>query len=504
MNTYLAKSLRFLLTLLPLIIGVLILGISGRAYGRFDLTRDKIYSLSPVTLEIIEQLSDPIEVRYYLSARLEQEVPEVQLIRDLLQEMARANPQFLTFRVINPENDRTQTPEDLGIAPQQYQVVEENEQRITTVYTGLVITYRDDFMALPLVIDPQSLEYEVLRAIKGLTATDTALRRIGVLFGDSSLAQSSQVLLSSLDSLAEVSVLSPGEDFPPGLTGLLIFGQRELTGSDFERISNHMSQGRSALFAFDYHRVILAQGLEAIEGVSTPGIEFLSSLGVELLPEWVLDTQNRPIPIQQAQGRVLVSSLEPYDLWPRASGLSGEFGHPTMNRIGGIDLFWASPLVVSSNGLLDPEGFSPLFSASQNARIMVPPLTLDPRALPIGDPVIDEPPVLGISYEGTLGNSGEVRAVFIGDQDVFSDLLQINQSDDNLIFLQNVVEWLLRDDDLLLIRSKQPRNTSLEIGDSTELRAFWASVVRILGIVLGPALFIFLGLFVWLGRRSGA
>ena len=512
------KHTEKIFTLLPLVIGVLLFLLSGQYYTRFDMTENKVYTITDVTRTVIRGLEDPVTIQYYVSGRLRREIPEVQTLIDLLEEMQRISPNQLRVQILDPDDDTPQRPEDLGIQPQQYQVVEANQQSIATVYTGLAITYRDDFISIPVIIDPSTLEYEVVKSIQDLTSDST--RVLGVLFGDVASQQNHQIFLSQMGGFAEIRQIPRGQEIPADVQALFVIGQRDLTLEDTFYLDQYLMQGRPAVFAWDYHQVDLQSGLVPQEGVSTPAIELAQSYGIQILPQWVMDSQNQPIPIQQTQGRVVFNTMQNYPLWPRIGRSGADPDHPLTRRFEGLDLFWASPVDfnVSVNPRLTPS--FPLRSTFR-ATAMNPPLQVDPNIQIPGNPGPPQGFALGMTLEGEMVSAfsqnppdafldwtpldssvSPVRLAVIGDQEVFSDLIQIHRSLYNLQFAQNLYDWLVGDEAMMGIRTRQMGTRTLDSIENPEEKLSRAQSARTWGILSGPLFFGIIALWRFAQRKK--
>src|SRR6187402_1823257 len=103
MNTYKKDNLKKLFVT----IGILILvNVAGHYwFHRFDLTKDKRYTLSPVSLDIIAQVKEPLYVDVFLEGQFPGEFKRLQTeTRQLLEEFKAYNPE-IEFRFINPVDD---------------------------------------------------------------------------------------------------------------------------------------------------------------------------------------------------------------------------------------------------------------------------------------------------------------------------------------------------------------------------------------------------------------
>src|SRR6187431_919281 len=94
-------------SLLILIAILLVLNvISGYFFHRFDLTKDKRYTLSPTSLNIIKQVENPLYVKIYLQGDLPAEFKRLQSeTRDLFEEFQSYNKNIF-FEFVDPlENE---------------------------------------------------------------------------------------------------------------------------------------------------------------------------------------------------------------------------------------------------------------------------------------------------------------------------------------------------------------------------------------------------------------
>ena len=74
--------------------------------GRLDLTKDKLYTLSGSTIQLLERVEEPVIFRLYLSAGLAQAVPHLGIyanrVRDLLREYESVSNGMVKLEVLDP------------------------------------------------------------------------------------------------------------------------------------------------------------------------------------------------------------------------------------------------------------------------------------------------------------------------------------------------------------------------------------------------------------------
>ncbi|MFP4431875.1 MAG: GldG family protein, partial [Spirochaetaceae bacterium] len=216
LTTKLSKKQQETVTLiLTLAVLVFVALNSNLFFLRLDLTENKTYSLSPVSRNLFREIDEEVTITYYLSERLRSRAPETQQIVDLLTEYEAFSRGAIDVRIVDPgAAGVTDEAENLGVVPQQIQVVEQDQQSLAVVYTGVVISYLDESTALPVVFEPEAIEYEVTSAIRNLVEDRTNV--VGILLDQpgASLEQNYQLLTSRLTRNYEIRPVEPGEEIP--------------------------------------------------------------------------------------------------------------------------------------------------------------------------------------------------------------------------------------------------------------------------------------------------
>ncbi|MCH7589899.1 Gldg family protein [PVC group bacterium] len=171
-----------------ILVNTLILDVS---LGRFDLTENKIYTVSSSTKSILEKLKAPVTVKFYVSPRakmptafktLEQDVVDK---LDELKVVSKGKLQFKTYylesaNVQRPasQGEQTETASfeiqllEKGINPFQVQSIEEDEIGIKLIYSALSIAYKEKPEQIIARVVPQTLdnfEYELVSRIYRMT-----------------------------------------------------------------------------------------------------------------------------------------------------------------------------------------------------------------------------------------------------------------------------------------------------------------------------------------------
>ncbi len=160
--------------------------IAGFAKHRFDLTAEKLFTLSDGTKQILQDLDTPAEIRLY-ATRDDRIMPprlktHVQRVEDFLSEFQRNSNGKIKITKYNPEPDsdaedsaRLDGVDAVSVGSQQSLSFTER------VYLGLAVNMLDSTVAIPFLHPDreQQLEYEIIRAISEVMAVEKPV--IGVM-----------------------------------------------------------------------------------------------------------------------------------------------------------------------------------------------------------------------------------------------------------------------------------------------------------------------------------
>ncbi len=486
-------------------------------FTRWDLTEDKTFTLSGVSRRLFREIPEEVTITYYLSSNLNARAPETQHIADILGEYEAFSRRRIDVRIVDPAATGTvQEAENLGVVPQQIQVVEENEQSFAVVYSGIVISYLDRYHTLPLVFDPAGIEYEVTSAIRNLVEDRTNV--VGILIDQpgATLQQNFQILTGRLQRSYEIRPIEAEDPIPPDVRALLVIGGANLNTQALAEIDRYLMTGGGVLFAYDPVVVNVEQGLFAYSPEEQPIIDYLTHFGVTPRRELVLDESNRRIPIQVPQGQLLIQRLEPYPPWVSVLGSAADRNHPITARFSGLDLYWPSTFDITDH----QESITVLLESSQESWIMEGPYMIDPIE-PFGmtrgrdDGVGNYPLALAVSgsFERYFAEEGAVpadsstdrlRMVVVGDSEFPSDYMQYTDARGNLVFLESALGWLANDEELLTIRTRGVRDLRLNAIEDPLLRARVATFAELFNMVMMPLLVVALGVIRFVLRRRRA
>lgn len=189
-----------------LFIGIILVNLySHFNFKRFDLTQDQRYTLSPLTITVLESIDQPVFLDIFLDGNFPGSFKRLQTeTRQLLEEMKAINPQ-INFQFINPLED-AENPEavveaffEKGMKPINITLDDRGKQTQEMVFPWGFAYAGEQSTKIPLLKNMmgasteekvnssvQHLEYAILHALHTITTVKT--KKIAVLKGNGQLA----------------------------------------------------------------------------------------------------------------------------------------------------------------------------------------------------------------------------------------------------------------------------------------------------------------------------
>lgn len=472
-------------------------------FGRLDLTDDKVYSLSPASIKMVENLEDPVTLTAYFTDDLPAPYSSNRrFLQDKLADYRAYGGPNIQYKFVDPAGEETLEAEAtrLQIPTVQIQVVESDNLQLKNAHMGLAIQYGGDRETIPVIQDISTLEYDITSAIRRLTRE--SLPSVGFLSGHGELQPSQAMrtfydqlgrnyerqIVSINDSLASLSaspdvlvITSPADSFPPhhleAIDAYLMNGGR--AAIFINRVMANLQAGQA--FAFN-------TGLESL----------LASYGVHIAENLVMDQQSSAITVQRQQGLFNIAQQIEYPFFPIATNFNSE--NRMVNRLSNVMFYFASS-VDTSAALPEQVHFEPLIMSSSKSQIQEGFFMIQP-GLPGQENLSGGPYIMAGAYTGSFPSaynnkiSEDSRLVVIGDGDFLNETL-LGTIPGNIELGLNVVDWLVQDEALLGIRSKKTEPRTLgETSDAARPLIKYANM-------FGPALLVVLfGLVRWRQRKS--
>lgn len=202
---------------------VILINVAGMTlFFRWDITGNRIYSISKASREVVATLSEPLTVNVFFSKNLPapHNITE-RYLRDLLEEYAIYANRYFNYRfyeVSAEEGDisrKAKENQDLarnyGIHPVQVQAIEKDEVKFQKAYMGLVLIHGDLIERIPTITSTEGLEYRLTTAIMKLN------NKVSALLGLKEKIRVKLILSSSLEAVGSYIGLDGLKKLPSGL-----------------------------------------------------------------------------------------------------------------------------------------------------------------------------------------------------------------------------------------------------------------------------------------------
>jgi ABC-2 type transport system permease protein len=366
--------------LLAAIAGFLVSVVSNLTGMRLDLTKDRLFTMSPAATRILADLQVPVQVRLFISPASRMPTEFKNLERDITEQLRnyeRISDGRLQFSVHNPQDDEAMQ-QDLvqkGIQPFQVQSVEKDEIGVKLIWSGLTIAYKDKPEEVIPRLLPQSLpnlETLVIAPVHRLTRernpkvalyapkreVDQQLAMMYLQQGMQPPAPQDQFalvrqLLEQEHYQVQEIRLTADSPLPDDADLLVVMGPRDLAPRQAWEINRALSNGLPVLMAIQAHEYSYQPGQRGgwmITGnTHTSGLdELLGGLGLGIVQDHFLDrnSQMLELPREVNLGGFRMQVREPVEAPIQISITQDQVNRdqPVTNHIGQLLYLWGTPI----------------------------------------------------------------------------------------------------------------------------------------------------------------
>ncbi|MDX9801902.1 MAG: GldG family protein [Spirochaetia bacterium] len=496
------KLKEIILIVLTTIIFLLIALNSVIFFNRLDLTENKSFTLSSATKKIISSIPEKVHITYYISDKIKTITPVATEIEDLLMEYAAHSKGSIDTVSIDPgKYNLTTKAQNLGVQPQQIEVVEKNEQTYAMVYSGITIQYLDKYETIPFILNLESLEYELTNKIRKMV--ENLDPTITVIIGDSRRTMEShyKFLKEKVEMSYKLEIMEKGIEIPMTTSVLAVLGNKDLSEGDMLYIDDYIINGGKVLFCLDGVDVDMMNNFTVLKLEDSPALGMLEKYGVKIKNDIVLDKYSRRIPLRGSFPLV-------YPQWIGITPQNVSKENPVTSRFAGLDLLWASSIEILEK--MENVKYEKILSSTDQAWTMENNISANPYEVSLAAAYTgDDQRQLDLGYVVTgpfksayTEKTGvDTRIMVIGDSDYLSDIIQFSDSPYNIMFFENAVEWLANDESLIQIKTKSKRDLRLNKIETPEGQIKAIMFVYLVNIVIVPVLIIVFAIVRFIGRK---
>ncbi|ACN83442.1 ABC transporter [Brachyspira hyodysenteriae] len=172
------KKDRIITFSLIVIIIILINAIANQFTPMIDLTKDKVYSLSKESKNLVKNLKEPMSVKFFVTPNLPPPFSTYEkYIKDLFEGYKAAGGKNISFEVIDASK-HGDLASQYRINPTQISVLEKDQTQTKVAYMGLSFIYGDSIETIPFVQSTEGLEYNIDTIIRKMMDKNDRLARL--------------------------------------------------------------------------------------------------------------------------------------------------------------------------------------------------------------------------------------------------------------------------------------------------------------------------------------
>jgi len=535
------KTIKHILILIIALIAINV--ISGTFYKRFDLTTDNRYTLSESATQIIEAIESPIRIDVFLKGedfpsefrRLQNET------KQLLEEFAALNNNIV-FNFINPLEDESTRERNIqqltqrGLKPMQLSVQESGKSTQAVIFPYALASYNEQTVVIPLVKNKigasqqelvnnsvQNLEYTFADGFSKLT--NPKRRKIAILKGNKQLED--KYIANFVKKLGEYyyiapftldSVASNPQSTLKDIKGfdLIISAKPTEAFTEEEKLvlDQYTMNGGKSLWlidavAMEKDSLYNATGTNYAVSRDLNLTDFFFKYGIRINPYMVSTLYSAPITLAMGEGS---QSQFQHLKWPYSPLARSSSNHPIVNNLNLVKFDFANQIDTLKNNLdktilLETAPLTKLEGTPKEVSLELVTQDQNPQTFDKGNQTLAvllegefnsvySNRVKPFKLEKNLNKSIPSKMIVIADGDVIKNDVTRNvpqelgfdrwtgQTYGNKEFLLNAVNYLLDDNGLINIRSKEIAVAFLNQEKITSEKTKWQLINILLPLIL--------------------
>ncbi|TGV01652.1 gliding motility-associated ABC transporter substrate-binding protein GldG [Flavivirga rizhaonensis] len=541
------KNIKHITVLIIVIIAINFLG--SKIFKRFDLTADNRYTLSESAINIVKDIESPVIVDIFLSGNdFPSEFRRLQKETNQLLEEFSAENSHIIFNFINPLEDESTRERNIqqltqrGLTPMQLSVQESGKATQAVIFPWALASYNDQTVIIPLIKNKigatqqelvsnsvQHLEYAFSDGFSKLTTPKR--RKIAILKGNNqledkyiadfvkklgeyyfiapftldSVASNPQKTLKDIKAYDLIISAKPTEAFTE--KEKLVLDQFTMNGGKSLWLIDAVAMEKDSLYNDTGRSFAVTRDLNLTD--------FFFKYGVRINPVIVSTLYSAPITLAMGEGS---QSQFQHLRWPYSPLANSNSNHPIVNNLNLVKLDFANQIDTLKNNinktiLLETAPLTKLEGMPREISLDLVTQEPDPTLFNKGNQT------LAVLLEGEFtsvynnrikafklleekNKSIPTKMIVIADGDIIKNNVIKNRPQElgfdrwtgktygNKEFLLNAVNYLLDDNGLINIRSKEIAIAFLNHQKIAAQKSKW----QLINIALPLVLLAFFGL----------
>jgi len=437
--------------LLIFVILVIINFLSDRFFFRIDATKGHQYTLSQATIDILENLDEPVTVTAYFT----DDVPAVLLkskrdFHEMLVEYENASDGNVVYQFIDPSEDKELQEKALrdGIQSIMVNVIEEDQEVKKEIYLGAVI--RKGTKSERIYIQPGlPLEYTLSSLIKKISIDDKNKPLIGVItgHGEASLGNL-QSVKQGLDIMYQTESVSLSDTSANlnNYSALMLIGTKDtIPEEQLLQLNSYLAAGGRLFIGTDR----VTGDFSTAQGTALPftGLEnWLKAKGLVIEDNFVLDVSCERVGVRQPNNPFPVSVMFPY--FPVIVGFND---HPVTMGLESITMTYGSPIVFKGDTSLN---YEVLAYSSEKSTKEAPPLFFNINKRWTNEDFPLQNIAVAAALSGKIQGEKISKIILITDSEFAINNQSRRMAPSHASFVVNAIDWLTDDTGLIELRNK--------------------------------------------------
>ena len=459
--------------------------VSRNWFFRLDLTDNKMYSLSNSSKTVLGKLDDLMTLKVYFSTNLPGEYGNNRrYLQDILEEYAAYSDGNLKFEFFEPKNNEELETEaqKSGVRPMQIQTVEKDEVVIKVVYMGMVFLYEDERETIPFITTKTGLEYEITTKIKKLVDSNKSSIAIAT---TANQVVANEKITQNLEINFNVRKINLDSEIPLDIAVVLLNGVSDsLSADEYHNIEDYIKRGGNLLIA--QNRINADIQTQQATPIVSNIFDLLTNYGLNIKENLVLDKNcsrvTMQIPTSFLGMQVMQSVQKEYPFLPVIEHFNKD--EIIVNGLEQLLTFFPSEIILDSL-----HSTTPLFRTSNRSASMKEFYNLSPNETNNSFSQLNEKGKIISAHSKVLNDETGLigQIILISDSKFFADD-GFATNPENYIFILNTVDYLLGDEELIDLRSREITSRPLEkLEEEERSRWKWINILlpSILVVVFG-------------------
>ena len=352
------------------------------------------------------------------------------------------------------------------------------------------MSYQGRSEAMPVVQNTTGFEYDLTKKIKKLIDTD--LKSIGIAkFASSNKTnQGIQQLLAESYNIMDVSMSS---EVPSDIGALIINGVSDsLSVDELKNLKDFINNGGNILMAQGRVDVALNQQMGFFEGINVQSNIFslLNEYGVNIEENLLLDKQNGQINIPQQVSIFQTWASHDYPFFPTINSFNSN--EAIVSGLEKVQFHFCSEITIDSLA----SNVMPIMFTSEQSGTMAGYYNLFPSTANAPNPILNNLNE-GVKFVGVLiDNMSGGNIILLSESSILADptdqnLLRVfaQRQQDNYTFIENSIDYLMGDEELVALRSREVLDRPLISDLDDNSRSWW----KWFNIIISPLLIMLVG-----------